>query len=493
MFSSLPPENGETNVSSDRIVYDEYGNKYTLTEQIGEGGQGAVYRVNQGAGRNLAIKIRKDETGEGILKDEKAYVSTMRMVRRIMALPMIDQIAFPIAMLQKPCCGYVMRFMDRLVPVAKYMVPEATSGEEMLKEYFEAKGGLEKKIRMLDNLARVLRQLHNHGIVYGDLSPGNIFVSRDDMEYQAWLIDIDNLRYESDNNICIGTPRYMAPEIFNGTRNTMASDCYSFALIAFECLTWSKPFNGTIIYEEPDDDFGACPEDLMDSGDIPYIFEGSPRNQPVTGFQKNIRLLITDELYDLFMRTFSEEGRKNPFRRPGMNEWARAFSNASASLVRCRGKHMHTGGTCLLCKAKGIKNDTDPCYTVQTYKLVDACIPDKDGGQEEDDSIDAEIRELPVICMNKFIRFVLPDGKKEIRVSIPYRLLASAHPVRREDDIAFDIVFSGGKVSVARLLDSRLKVLYMFSSESGFPDGSVVRVAYNGNNKFEFRIARENL
>ena len=477
---------------SERIVFDEYGNRYTLAEQIGQGGQGMVFRVNQGVGRNIAIKVQKVPGEDRVLKDEKAYIRTARMVRRIMAMPSIDCIALPVAMLQKPYCGYIMRLMERLKRIEAYMIPREKVGNAILHEFFEAEGGFAKRIRMLEALAKLLKQLHTHGIVYGDLSPGNIFISEDENEHQAWLIDVDNLRYESENDICIGTPMYMAPEVFNGHSNTMASDCYSFALIAFECLTYSKPFSGSIINEEPENDFGECAEDLIPAGKVPYIYEGDPSNKPLRGFQTNIDYLMTKEIQDLFMKTFCEEGRNNPGSRPRMSDWAKAFTNASASLVKCKQKHWHIGDSCLLCKMNGIANDTPPCYVLKTYIISEIYAPDQESADETDDSFDGDPKEIPVLCKDKFLRFSYSDEKKkEVRISVPYRFLSSAHPARREENTAFDIIFSDGQIKTGRIADAKLKVLYKSTSQDNTLSGSVVRVIYNNERKFEFRIDRE--
>jgi serine/threonine protein kinase len=40
-----------------------------------------------------------------------------------------------------------------------------------------------------------------------------------------------------------GTPNYMAPELFNGTRVDEAADVYSLGCILYECVARKQPFS----------------------------------------------------------------------------------------------------------------------------------------------------------------------------------------------------------------------------------------------------------
>lgn len=474
------------------IVADEYGNKYTLTEQLGEGGQGAVFRVSRSAGRNLAIKVRKNSLGDDILQDIKAYAQTYRMVRRVMAMPELDRLAVPIAMLEKPYCGYVMRFMDQLVPISKYLIPKSTQGKELLEEYYGVDtGGLRKRILILQSLAELLNSLHQKGIVYGDLSPGNVFVSSDKDENQTWLIDVDNLHYENDGDFCIGTPRYMAPEVYNGHSNSIMSDCYSFALIAFECLAFSKPFSGTIIYKEPEEDFGVCAEDMMDAGNVSYVFEGDPENKPLPGFQSHINDIATIELQALFAQTFCYKGRHIPESRPSMSAWLRAFNNAIHSLVKCKNGHWHFGNSCLLCAQSGVTKDTDPCYMLQVYRVIQMISPTSPSVLENDESFEVSVHEVKSLNKDHSLRFTYAGGKKTARIPIPYSFFVSQKTGHYEHAIALELIYSDGKLGTDRIIDPRIKITEIKQSESGSLSGSRIRVCFDKKQEYEFSIVRE--
>ena len=93
-------------------------------------------------------------------------------------------------------------------------------------------GGVEKKLKCLAKLANILAKFSDKNIVYGDLSPENIYISKDKESHESWLIDLDNLSLASEIEKPVGTPKYMAPEVFKKNVNTNYSDEYSFAIIA---------------------------------------------------------------------------------------------------------------------------------------------------------------------------------------------------------------------------------------------------------------------
>ena len=78
--------------------------------------------------------------------------------------------------------------------------------------------------------------------MYGDLSPKNVFISKARESYEAWLIDLDNLSFIKDVKGAIGTKGYMAPEVAKGMPNTIYSDRYSFALLAYKFLLMKDQF-----------------------------------------------------------------------------------------------------------------------------------------------------------------------------------------------------------------------------------------------------------
>ena len=96
-------------------------------------------------------------------------------------------------------------------------------------------GGLRRRLNALFKCASLLARLHGNGMVYGDISPNNIFISEGLEDPSVWLIDADNIRFEiTAGGSVVYTPKYGAPELVQGKDGGRpASDCHAFAVVAF--------------------------------------------------------------------------------------------------------------------------------------------------------------------------------------------------------------------------------------------------------------------
>ncbi len=100
--------------------------------------------------------------------------------------------------------------------------------------YYSQTQGLRSRLKILTHLAKLLFRLQSIGLVYGDLNLNNVFYK----DNSAFLIDADNVCYESEKAMCvIFTPNYAALEISQTSKNsdttnynTMLSDTFSFFL-----------------------------------------------------------------------------------------------------------------------------------------------------------------------------------------------------------------------------------------------------------------------
>lgn len=310
-------------------------------ELVGEpmvGGQGSVYKTNHS---NILVKLsNKDKTEYENFIDEVNDV-------RILDLPKDIKIAKPIEVLAKPHIGYYMQLLSGMEPIKNLFLPRKD-----IKKLLEEKAGLLKRITILMNISEILAKLYEKNIMYGDISPENIFISSEFEHNQAWLIDADNMRENFESKKYIQTAMFAAPEVVKGEEyNTTYSDVFSFAILAHHILTMIDPFEGKLQFSDSGDDDWEFDlneaavdtsefYDKLQRGELPWVYdENDDSNRPVNeeGILLGIpiEIMITDELYSLFARTFSKEGRSNPKTRPTMMEWFEGFKEAKNQIISC--------------------------------------------------------------------------------------------------------------------------------------------------------------
>jgi hypothetical protein len=230
-------------------------------------------------------------------------------------------------LLAPPHTGYVMKLLRDMVPVRRILQAPA---DVALDHWYGQTGGLRRRLAVLGRCARLLGTLHDRGIVYSDVSPGNLMVSEGADFDEVCLVDLDNLQVESSAaSRVVGTRAYTAPEVVTGrTGNTVFSDAYSLAVLAYEALTLNHPMIGDLV---ADGEFGE--EERALRGLVPWIDHSTDgRNRSGVGWQA--QHVLTDRLRQLFRRTF-EDGLTVPQARPGAGEWAAALFSAADRCVRC--------------------------------------------------------------------------------------------------------------------------------------------------------------
>jgi eukaryotic-like serine/threonine-protein kinase len=99
-------------------------------------------------------------------------------------------------------------------------------------------------LRWLGEAADALDTAHAQGIVHRDVKPANLLLDEKD-RLAIGDFGIARIALEDQltaTGIVLGTASYISPEQAQGHDSTPASDRYSLAVLAFELLTGSKPF-----------------------------------------------------------------------------------------------------------------------------------------------------------------------------------------------------------------------------------------------------------
>ena len=329
---------------------DEYGNTHYIKSELGRGGQGVVYSTKDGD-----VVIKEAFKNNKLITDEKEIKHFHNKVKSIKfkPIPFDIEIARPIALLKNKA-GYVMKMLDNMNPLTN-LFPNLVSIKELenikipdflknlnderlqkIFSYYFNTGSLRKRLEVLLKIAITLYRLHLRGLVYFDISYNNIFYNDD----VAYFIDIDNLKYNSSikRKDSIQTEDFEVPEVANGIEpNSFYSDIYSFGILAYYLLTIQHPFKGNALEnisneswdEEENDEW----ENSINIWDLPWIEDSNDDSNRSKGGLRG-RLTISEELNELFHILF-EKGKINKYKRPALNLWIKALSNALYQTIEC--------------------------------------------------------------------------------------------------------------------------------------------------------------
>ncbi len=207
--------------------------RYELTEIIGEGGMGTVYRAHQlGVGRDVAIKILNPSVAHDEAEVARLFFREARAVCQLSHPNTITLFDFG-------------RTPDGLL----YITMELIRGEPLAAMIHRGPLPLLTAIHIVEQIAGVLLEAHAAGIVHRDIKPDNILV-----ESKVWdphfakVLDFGIAKIVGSNveaastALRFGTPLYMSPEQIVGEPSDDRTDIYMLGALFYECLTGSPPF-----------------------------------------------------------------------------------------------------------------------------------------------------------------------------------------------------------------------------------------------------------
>lgn len=93
---------------------------------------------------------------------------------------------------------------------------------------------------VLHQMLQAVDYLTTRGIIHRDIKPDNILYERRDGSFHFYLGDFGACNSQNHATTWIGTPRYMAPEIFRGEKQTDKVDVWSL----FVTILWALNTNG---------------------------------------------------------------------------------------------------------------------------------------------------------------------------------------------------------------------------------------------------------
>lgn len=214
--------------------------RYTIMEQIGQGGMGVVYKAFDGhLGRQVALKLIRAQTDADSLERTR-----------------FQREAYLIAQLQHP---NIVQIFDRgkhktEEGVFIYNVQEFVEGGSLAGKLSGSSVSPMAAARMIVTLARAVHYAHSRGILHRDLKPSNILLTADGTPKIADFGLAKEL--DSDPTVTltgglVGTPAYMSPEqaLGNPEKIGPATDLFSLGCIFYELLTGRRPYQAASVME----------------------------------------------------------------------------------------------------------------------------------------------------------------------------------------------------------------------------------------------------
>src|SRR5580704_13256935 len=185
--------------------------RYEPMRRLGAGGGGEVWSVrDRVSGRVLALKVLSTNAGE-------AEVGAL--VREAVALSGLEGLGVP----------RVVAF-GALRDGRRYLVRELVLGQSLDDVLHETGGG--RGASWMGALATACDQLtvvHRAGLLHGDVKPANIIVGRDG---RGTLVDLGLAAPWREGGAAAQglTPKYAAPELFQGEALTVRAEVYALGV-----------------------------------------------------------------------------------------------------------------------------------------------------------------------------------------------------------------------------------------------------------------------
>ncbi len=138
----------------------------------------------------------------------------------------------------------VFEFFDTSTHI--YIIMEFLSGGDLFdrinkERYFSQK----KAMEIIQPLLEAIAYLHSQKIVHRDIKPANLFLDREHRRIKIGDLNIARIIEGDLAETQIGTPYYLAPEIWQKNKYDEKCDIYSLGCILFELAALKHPFQSS--------------------------------------------------------------------------------------------------------------------------------------------------------------------------------------------------------------------------------------------------------
>lgn len=206
--------------------------KYQILGELGKGGFATVYRARDpDLGRDVALKVL-----DPLLTRDPAWVARFR--REARAVASLDH--------PRVVTVHEIGQAEGSLYIAMRLVEGGSLAQRIARE-----GALpwDEVVRLTSQIAEALDFAHGQGVLHRDLKPANVLL---DPRLGAVLSDFGFASLMADNSLSIslsggivGTPAYIAPEVWEGNDPTPQTDVYALGCIVYEMVTGQALFAGS--------------------------------------------------------------------------------------------------------------------------------------------------------------------------------------------------------------------------------------------------------
>lgn len=212
------------------------GTPYLLVEAIGRGGMGEVFRAwDRGRDRQVALKLVRAD----LARDDAAVARLRREARalqRVQHAAVVGVHAVGVSADARP-----------------FVALDLVRGRDLRSVLCDGRKVSARRVARLGvAVCEALAAVHAAGIVHRDLKPANLMLGR--RWSDVTLLDFGVARIETEARVTLdgqhlGTPGYMAPEVFDGHAVDARADQYGLAMILYEALTGEHPYRRATPFE----------------------------------------------------------------------------------------------------------------------------------------------------------------------------------------------------------------------------------------------------
>ena len=206
--------------------------RYEVIKELGRGGFGIVYEAHDTSlDRLVALKALHPN-----LVNDMTFLSRFKQEAKLAAR------------LEHPNIVPVHEFnqADGRYYIVMGLMTKGSLGD-LLEKYGPRSSAQTKSF--LEQVLNGMAYAHERGVIHRDLKPGNILIDEHNMAKIADFGFAKAMHSASSHSLSatggvMGTPAYMAPEIWRGKDASARSDIYSLGCIAYEMLTGKPLFDG---------------------------------------------------------------------------------------------------------------------------------------------------------------------------------------------------------------------------------------------------------